>query len=52
MWIVDVQGDRLLVYGALRDGQYERHAELDRPACVSLARLPGVTLDLAALFVR
>ena len=51
VWIVDVAGNALLVYGALRDGQYERHAVLDRPDRVTLEQLPGITLDLAALFV-
>jgi len=50
VWIVDVQGDTLLVYGDLRDGKYERHAALERPAKVPVTQLPGVTLDLAALF--
>jgi Uma2 family endonuclease len=50
VWIVDVQGETLLVYGALRDGKYERHIALERPASMPVTRLPGVTLDLAALF--
>ena len=50
VWIVDVQNDALLVYGDLREGKYERHAALDRPASVTVTRLPGTTLDLAALF--
>ena len=49
-WVVDVNGNALLVYGALRDGKYERHVALERPTSVTIARLPGVTLDLAALF--
>ena len=49
-WVVDVNANALLVYGALRDGKYERHVVLERPASVPIARLPGVTLDLAALF--
>jgi Uma2 family endonuclease len=51
VWVVDVNGDALLVYGALRDGQYERHVALERPTSVPIAQLPGVTLDVAALFV-
>jgi len=50
VWIVDVQNDALLVYGDLRDGKYERHVALERPANTAVARLPGVTLDLAPLF--
>jgi Uma2 family endonuclease len=51
VWIVDVQNDALLVYGDLRDDKYERHVALDRPATAPVTRLPGITLDLAALFV-
>ena len=50
VWIVDVQNDALLVYGDLRDGKYERHAALERPAGAAVTTLPGVTLDLASLF--
>jgi Uma2 family endonuclease len=50
VWIVDVNGGALLVYGDLRNGKYERHVALERPAGVPVALLPGVTLDLAALF--
>ena len=50
VWIVDVQNDALLVYGDLRDGKYERHVAMERPANTGVARLPGVTLDLAPLF--
>ncbi len=50
VWIVDVQNDALLVYGDLRDGKYERHVALERPATAAVTRLPGVTLDLAPLF--
>ncbi len=50
VWIVDVQNGALLVYGALRDAKYARHAALERPASAPVTRLPGVTIDLAALF--
>jgi Uma2 family endonuclease len=50
VWIVDVNNDALLVYGDLRDGKYERQVTLDRPTSMAVARLPGVVLDLAALF--
>ena len=52
VWIVDVQNDALLIYCDLREGKYERHAALDRPASVPVTRLPGITLDVAALFAR
>ena len=51
VWVVDVNGNALLVYGGLRDGKYEQHAVLERPTSVPVARLPGVVLDVAALFV-
>ena len=50
VWVVDVNANALLVYGDLRDGQYERHVVLERPATVPLTHLPGVTLDVGALF--
>jgi Uma2 family endonuclease len=50
VWIVDVNGDALLVYGELRDGKYERHVVLERPSSVPIARLAGITLDVAAVF--
>ena len=52
VWIFDVQHDGLLVYGGLREGKYERHVALDRPSSVTVTRLPGVTLELAALFAQ
>jgi Uma2 family endonuclease len=52
VWIVDVQNDGLLVYGDLREGKYERHIALDRPSSMPVTRLPGVTLELAALFAQ
>jgi Uma2 family endonuclease len=50
VWVVDVNDDALLVYGAPRDGKYERHVVLERPSRVSMAQLPGVSLEVAALF--
>jgi len=52
VWIVDVNADTLLVHGGLRNGEYERHAALERPANVALTHVPGVTLDVAPLFAR
>jgi Uma2 family endonuclease len=52
VWIVDVNEGALLVYGALHDGKYQRHVTLDRPSNIAVTRLPGVTLELAALFAR
>jgi Uma2 family endonuclease len=50
VWVVDVNGDALVVYGDLRDGKYDRHFAIERPASVPVTRLPGVVLDVAALF--
>jgi Uma2 family endonuclease len=50
VWVVDVNGNALLIYGDLRDGKYERHVALERPASVPVTQLSGVTLDVAALF--
>jgi Uma2 family endonuclease len=50
VWIVDVQNDTLLVYGDLHDGKYEQQVALERPATALVTRLPGIALDLAALF--
>lgn len=50
VWVVDVNGDALLVYGGLREGRYERHIVLERPATAPVSLLPGITLDIAALF--
>ena len=49
-WVVDVNGNVLLVYRDLRDGKYERHVVLERPAAVPVTHLPGITLDVRALF--
>jgi Uma2 family endonuclease len=49
-WVVDVNDNALLVYGDLRDGTYERHVLLERPATVPVTQLPGITLDVRALF--
>ncbi|HSC16222.1 MAG TPA: Uma2 family endonuclease [Gammaproteobacteria bacterium] len=51
-WIVDVNGDALLVYGDLRNGKYDRHVALERPTSAPITHLPGVTLDVAALFAH
>jgi len=50
VWVVDVVGNALLVYGDLRDGKYERHVALERPASVAVTHLSSVTLDVATLF--
>ena len=50
VWVVDVNGNALLVYGDLRDGKYERHVALERPATMPVTQLPGIDLDVAALF--
>jgi Uma2 family endonuclease len=50
VWVVDVRNHMLLVYGALRSGQYEQHTPFARPASMPVSGLPSVTLELSALF--
>jgi len=50
VWIVDLQNDRLIAYGGLRDGAYERCDSLDRPRSMCVAALPAVAVDLSAIF--
>lgn len=50
VWVVDVRNHMLLAYGALHGGRYELHTPLTRPASMPVPGLPGVTLELAALF--
>jgi Uma2 family endonuclease len=52
VWLVDVNGGALLVYGALQDGNYERQIVLERPLSVTVTGLAGVTLEVAALFTE
>ena len=49
-WVVDVNGNALLVYGDLRDGKYERQVVLEHPAAVPVTHLPGITLNVGAMF--
>ena len=50
VWVVDVNGNALLVYGDLHDDKYERHVALERPETMPVTLLPGIALDVAALF--
>jgi len=50
VWIFDVQGDRLLVYGALRADVYERKDSIARPQSMPVTALPGVAVDLSSVF--
>ena len=50
VWVVDVNGNALFVYDDLRDGKYERHVVFESPASVPVTHLPGITLDVGALF--
>lgn len=49
-WIVDLPNERLLVYGEPNDGTYQRQNVVERPALVSVAALPGLEVDLSAIF--
>jgi Uma2 family endonuclease len=48
-WIVDLQDDRLLVYGEPSAGQYRRQVVMARPAGVNVTALPGLAVDLSAV---
>jgi len=50
VWIVDVNGDALLVFGSLHGGKYLQQVTLARPATAPVAHLDGLVVDLAALF--
>jgi Uma2 family endonuclease len=50
VWIVDLQNDRLLVYGSLGDGVYARQESVARPAKMLLTALPGVAVELTSVF--
>ena len=45
-----MNGNALLVYGDLRDGKYERQVVLEHPAAVPVTHLPGITLNVGAMF--
>jgi Uma2 family endonuclease len=49
-WIIDVQNAQLLVYREPRDGRYEKHSALSRPASAPITAVHGVTIDLKGLF--
>jgi Uma2 family endonuclease len=50
VWIVDVQGDRLLVFGALREDAYLLYDSIARPQAMPVMALPGVVVDLSSVF--
>jgi len=50
VWIVDLQHGRLLKFGSLAEGEYRRHESVESPCVTPLASLPGVSVDLSALF--
>jgi Uma2 family endonuclease len=50
VWIVDVQNDRLLVYGSLNDGAYGRPTSDERPGALVVPGLPGVAVDLSPVW--
>lgn len=50
MWIVDLQESRLLVYGDLGSGAYRTHAVVEHPVRMEIAALPGISVDLSAVF--
>lgn len=50
-WIVDPEADRIEVY-RLREGRYGKPEILETGEILEFARLPGLRVDLAALFAR
>jgi Uma2 family endonuclease len=50
VWIVDLQNDRLLVYGSPSDGAYGRESSVARPESMLVTALPGVAVDLSSVF--
>jgi Uma2 family endonuclease len=50
VWIVDLQQDQLLTYGELHAGEYQRQRVVERPGPTAVAALPGLSVDLSALF--
>lgn len=48
-WIVDLQNGSLQVHRSPAEGAYQDVATLARPGSMSLAALPGVSIDLSAL---
>ena len=49
-WLIDVRGKRLTRYRDAASGPYARSDEPDLGCAVEIGRLPGVALDLAAVF--
>ena len=50
VWILDLQNDRLLVFGSLVDGAYTQRDSVARPGAVAVAALPGLAVDLKSVF--
>ncbi len=50
VWIIDLQGERVLFYRSLADGAYRDHSVDSRPGDASPAALPGVAVDLSKVF--
>jgi Uma2 family endonuclease len=50
VWIVDVQGERVLFFRSPAEGAYRDQLTDARPGEVSPASLPGVAIDLSTLF--
>ena len=50
LWIVDVRHSQLLACRSPVDGEYREQTSIDRPGVIAVGDLPGVTVDLSALF--
>ena len=49
-WIVDVNNDQLLVFSRPEEGAYREQQAITRPGRMNLVALPGLSVDLSALF--
>jgi Uma2 family endonuclease len=49
-WIADLQNNQLLVYGRLHGGSYRQSDVVSGPWRMAIAGLPGIVVDLAAVF--
>jgi Uma2 family endonuclease len=49
-WIVDLQHNQLLVFAEPGDAAYRQHRVVEQPGRMTLAAMPGLEVDLSALF--
>jgi len=49
-WVVDLQHDQLLVFSEPDNEQYRQQRVVERAQLMTLAAMPGLEVDLSALF--